>query len=77
MVCAWEYEIIKQKKPSYSKNKNKDVLRSKNDKEHYRNNNICCFCEDKIEIDKIRNQCHLTRNDGDPAHSNFNNKVTQ
>ena len=43
----------------------------------YRNINICRFCQNNIESDKVRDHCHLTGNYRGPAHSICNINVTQ
>ena len=45
--------------------------------EDYRNNNICRFCEKKIDCDKLRDHCHFTGKYRRPAHSKCNINVTQ
>ena len=47
------------------------------DEEDYRNNNICRFCEKQIESDKVRDHCHLTGKNRDPAPSKCNVNITQ
>ena len=47
-------EMIKleNKMNFYFKNTKKDIVMSQEDEEHYRNNNICYFCEKEILDDK-------------------------
>ena len=47
------------------------------DKENFRNNNICRFCEKHIEADTVGDHCHLTGKNRGPIHSICNNNVTQ
>ena len=47
------------------------------DKEDYRKNNVCRFCEKVIESDKDRDYSHLTGDYRGPALSKCNIKVTQ
>ena len=47
------------------------------DEEDYRNNNICRFCEKDIDCDKVRDHCHLTDKNREPAHNICNINVTQ
>ena len=47
------------------------------DKENYRNNNICRFCEEEILSDKVRDHCHLTGKYRGPSHNACNINVTQ
>ena len=61
----------------YFKNTKKDIVKTEEDEEDYRNNNYCRFCEKIIECDKIRDNCHLTSNYSGPAHSKCNINVTQ
>ena len=35
-------------------------MMTEEDKEHYRINKNCQFCEKIIEFDKVRDHCHLT-----------------
>ena len=59
------------------KKTNKDIIRTQEDEENYRNNNICRFCEKHIESDKVRYHCHLTAKYRGPAHSKCNFNVSQ
>ena len=72
-------EVIKlENKMAFSfKKTKKDIIMTEEDEEHYKNNNICRFCEKNIESDKVRDHCHLTRKNRGPAHSKCNNNVTQ
>ena len=47
------------------------------EKERYRNNNICRVCEKNIECDEVRGDCHLTGKYRGPAPSKCNINVTQ
>ena len=47
------------------------------DEEHFRNNNICRFCEKGITSNKFRDPCHLTGNYRSSAHQECNINVTQ
>ena len=38
----------------------KDIIMTKEDEEHFKNNNICRFCETEIIDIKVRDHCHLT-----------------
>ena len=71
-------EMIKleNKMNFYFKNTKKDIVMTQEDEEHYRNNNICYFCEKgKIVDDKVRDHCHLTGKYRGPAHYNCNINV--
>ena len=48
-VDSYVYEVMKleNKKAFYFKNTNKDIIMTEEDEKHYRNNNICRFCEKK------------------------------
>ena len=59
------------------KNTKKDIVMTEEDEEDFDNNNICRFCEQNIESDKVRDHCHLTDNYRRPEHSKFNINVTQ
>ena len=61
----------------YFKNTNKDIIMTEEDKEDYRDNNICQFCEKNIESDKVRDHCHLTGFYRGPTHSECNFNATQ
>ena len=72
-------EVIKleNKMTFYLKTTKKDIIRTKEDEEDFRKINICRFCEKNIEIDKVRDQCHLTGKYRRPAHSICNFNVIQ
>ena len=61
----------------YFKNIKKNIIMTQEAKEDFKNSNICRFCEEMIESDKVRDHCHLTINYRGPAHSNCNINVTQ
>ena len=46
-------------------------------KEDFKNYNICRFCEKQIVSDKVRDHCHLRHKYRGPAHSKCNINVTQ
>ena len=72
-------EVIKleNKMTFFFKNTKKDIIMTEEDEVNFRNNNICRFCENFIETDKVRDHCHLTGNYRGPAHSKCNINVTQ
>ena len=47
------------------------------DEEHFKNNDICTFCEKEILSEKFCDHCHLTHRYRNPAHSKCNINVTQ
>ena len=61
----------------FFKNTMTDIIMTKIDEENYRNNNICRFCEENIESDKVRDHCHLTSKYRGPAHKTCNINATQ
>ena len=72
-----EVKKLEIKMAFYFKNTKKDINMTDEDKEDYRNKNICRFCEKFIESDKVRDHCHLTGKYRGPAHSKCNINVTQ
>ena len=72
-------EVIKlgNKTVFYFKNTKKDIIMTEEDEEHYKNINICRFCEKEILSDIVRDHCHLTGKYRGPARSKCNIKVTQ
>ena len=72
-------EVIKleNKIAFYFKNTKKDIIMTEEDEEHYKNNNICRFCEREVLSDKVRDHCHLTSKYRDPAHNTCNKNVKQ
>ena len=59
------------------KNTKIDINMTEEDKQDFENNNICRYCEKYIELDKVRDHCHLTGKYRGPAHSDCNLKVKQ
>ena len=47
------------------------------DQQDFENDNICRYCEKYIELDKVRDHCHLTGKYRGPAHNECNLKVKQ
>ena len=60
---------------SILKKTKKDIIMTQEDKENYRDNNICRFCEKKIESDKVCDHSHLTGKYRRPAHNTCNINV--
>ena len=42
------------------KTTNNDIIMTEEDKQDFENDNICRYCEKYIEINKVRDHCHLT-----------------
>ena len=63
-------EVIKleNKMAFYFKNNKKDIIMTEENEEDFRNDNICRFCEEIIESDKVRDHCHLTGKYRGAAH---------
>ena len=61
----------------YFKNTKKDIIMTQEDKEDYKNNNICRFCEKNIESDKVRDHFHLTGKYRRSSHNTCNMNVRQ
>ena len=59
------------------KNTKKDIIMTEKDEEHYKNTNVCRFCENNIESDKVRGHCHSTSFYRGPAHNTCYKNVTQ
>ena len=53
----------------YFKNTKKYIVMAEDDEEEYKKNNICRFCEENIECDKVRDDCHLTGKNRGPSHN--------
>ena len=78
--CDWFVnEVIKleNKMTFYFKNTKKDIIMTEDDEEDSKNINICRFGEKNIDCDKVGDHCHLTGGYTGPAHSKYNNNVTQ
>ena len=59
------------------KDTKKDIIMTEEDQQDFENNNICRYCEKYIELDEVRDHCHLTGIYRGPAHSDCNLKVKQ
>ena len=59
------------------KNTKEDIIMTEENKKDFENNNICRYCEKYIELDKVKDHCHLTGIYRGPAHSECNLKVKQ
>ena len=59
------------------KNTKKDIIMTEKDEKDFENNNICRYCEQYIETDKVRDHCHLISKYRGPAHNECNLKVKQ
>ena len=72
-------EVIKleNKMAFYFKNTNRNIILTEEDEKHYKNSNICRFCDKEILIDKVGDHCHLRGAYGRPAHQSCNINVTQ
>ena len=72
-------EIVKleNKMNFWFKNTKKGIIMKEEDNQDFVNNNICRYCEKYIELDKVRDHCHLTGKYRGPAHSDCNLKVKQ
>ena len=78
-VDCFVNEIIKteNKMAFYFEKTGKDIIMTEEDEEHFRNNNICRFCEKNIESGKVRDHCPLTVKYRGSAHSKCIINVTQ
>ena len=72
-------ELIKleNKMNFWFKNTKKDIIMTEEDKQDFENDNICRYCEKYIEINKVRDHCHLTGKYRGPAHNECNLQVKQ
>ena len=61
----------------YLKNTKKDILMTEDDKEVFKNDSNCRFCEKEILVDKVRDHCHLASSHRGPAQRKCSIKVTQ
>ena len=68
---------LENKMNFWFKSTRKDIIMTEEDKQDFEINNICRFCEKYIELDKVRDHCHLTGKYRGPAHSDCKLKVKQ
>ena len=66
-----------KKKEFYFKSTTKDIIKTKEDKEDFVNNNICRLCEKEIIDNQVRDHCRLTGKNRGPAHSKCKINVEQ
>ena len=70
--------LLNQKRKVISFLKNEKIDFTMTEKgEHYRNNNICHFCEKEIISNESRDHYHLTGKSSGPAHQKCNNNNTK
>ena len=53
----------------YFKNTKKDMIMTEEDKEDFKNKNVCRFFEKEIIDIKVKDHCHLTCKYRRPAHN--------
>ena len=72
-------EIVKKenKMNFWFKNTKRDINMTEEEKKDFENSNICRYCEKYIELDKVKDHCHLTGKYRGHAHSDCNLKVKQ
>ena len=72
-------EVIKleNKMGFYFKNTKKDIIMTEKDVEHYRNKNICRYCEKEVLFHKVKDHCHLIGKYRGPTHQSCDINVTQ
>ena len=72
-------EVVKleNKMAFFLKNTMTDIIMTKIGEEEYRNSNICRFCEENIESDKVRDHCYLTSKYRGPAQKTCKINATQ
>ena len=68
---------IKNKLVFFLKDNKKYIIMTQENKEYYRTNIICRFCEKEYISDKVRDHCDLAGKNRGPAHSKYNINVTQ
>ena len=61
----------------FFKNTIKAIILTEEDEQHYRKTNFCRLCEKEINVNKVRDHCHLTDNQKSPAQNKCNINVTQ
>ena len=72
-----EVKKLKKNLGFYFKNTKKNIIRTAEKEEGYRNNNFCRFCGKITESDKGRDNCHLTGKYKGTAINKCNINVTQ
>ena len=58
-------------------NTKKDIIMTQENEQNFETNKICRYCEKYIELDKVRDHCHLTGKYRGPAHNECNIEVKQ
>ena len=61
----------------YFEDTEEDIVKTEEDEEDYKNNNICRFCEKCILVDKVRDHSYLTDNYRTSGHIKCKNNVYQ
>ena len=78
-VDGFVNEVIKleNKMNFYFKNTKKDIIMSQEDEKHFRNTDICWFCESEVTNNKVRDHCDLAGICRGAAHEKCNIIVRQ
>ena len=71
----WVINQNKRIKEIITNHFNKELIMTTQDEEIYNNSQICWICREELNIDKVRDHCHITGKFRGAAHNQCNLKL--